>query len=341
MLYVTTRNSRDAYTAHRALCEMRGPDGGLYVPFRKPNLTKADVDGLLEQPFNACVAKVINILFHARLEDWDLDFAIGRSPVRLHTMGHRIIVAECWHNPEEEISYLVRKIANRIRLKGTEADLGDWPQIGVRIAILFGIFGQLQRQGGLNKPVDVSVLSGDFIAPMAAWYARIFGLPIGNIVCCCNENSAVWELFHHGEFRTGAVAVQTAFPESDVSVPVSLERLIHGCGGYSESCKYVDVLRKGGNYHPNDVILSRLRYGMDVSVVSGRRTHDTIVNVCRSQGYLMNRYTAIQYTGLQDYRSRTGETGTAIVLSERSPAKDLQILSRLTDIPEEEILKRL
>ena len=126
-----------------------------------------------------------------------------------------------------------------------------------------------------------------------------------------------------------------------MAVPVSLERLIHGCGGYAESCKYVDVLRKGGIYRPNDVILGRLKYGMDVSVVSSKRTLSAIVNVYRSQGYLMNPYTAMQYTGLQDYRSRTGETGTALVLAERSPVKDLQVLSRVTDIPEEEIKKRL
>ena len=343
MLYVTTRNARDAYTAHRALCELRGPDGGLYVPFRKPNLTKTEIDALLEMPFNQCVAKVINLLFNTKLSGWDIDFSVGRNPVRVHSMGHRITVGECWHNPEGEISYLVRKIANRIRVKGTEEDLGDWPQIGVRIAVLFGIFGQLQRMNGepLAKPVDVSVMSGDFIAPMAAWYARILGLPVGNIVCCCNENSSIWELFHHGEFRTGTIAIKTELPAADVAVPVSVERLIHGCGGYAESCKYVDVLRKGSIYRPNDVILGRLKHGMDVSVVSSKRTQSSIVNVYRSQGYLMNPYTAMQYTGLQDYRSRTGETGMALVLAERSPAKDLQLLSRATDIPEEEIMKRL
>ena len=39
MLYVTTRNNRDAYTARRALTENRGPDGGFFVPFREPVFT--------------------------------------------------------------------------------------------------------------------------------------------------------------------------------------------------------------------------------------------------------------------------------------------------------------
>ena len=36
MLYVTTRNNRDAFTAQRVLTENRGPEGGLFLPFREP-----------------------------------------------------------------------------------------------------------------------------------------------------------------------------------------------------------------------------------------------------------------------------------------------------------------
>jgi threonine synthase len=101
------------------------------------------------------------------------------------------------------------------------------------------------------------------------------------------------------------------------------------------------MLRKGGIYRPNDVILGRLKYGMDVSVVGRKRTQSAIVNVYRSQGYLMNPYTAMQYTGLQDYRSRTGETGMALVLAERSPSQDLEVLSHVMEIPEEKVRKLL
>ena len=46
MLYVTTRNNRDAYTAQRVLRENRGPDGGLYVPFREPVFSREEIDAL-------------------------------------------------------------------------------------------------------------------------------------------------------------------------------------------------------------------------------------------------------------------------------------------------------
>ncbi len=36
MLYITTRNLHDAYTAHRAITSERCPNGGCFVPFRLP-----------------------------------------------------------------------------------------------------------------------------------------------------------------------------------------------------------------------------------------------------------------------------------------------------------------
>lgn len=343
MLYVTTRNHKDAYTANRALCEMRGPDGGVYVPFRAPKLSDADIDALDDKSFNTRVADTINLLFNTQLSCWDVDFCVGRRPVRLSAMSHRIVFGECWHNPEWDISYMVRGLANKTRAKGSADDLGDWPQIGVRIAILFGIFGELQRAGIASRetPVDVSVLSGDFAAPMAAWYARAWGLPIGNIVCCCNENHSLWELLHHGELRTGNVAVRTSIPDADVALPTSLERLVHACGGYAETYKYVNVCRRGGVYRPNDVILSRLRGGVDVSVVSAARMNSAIINVYRTHQYLMGPYTALCYTGLLDYRARTGESRYSLILSEKSPSRDIQTVAAAMGISETELQKEI
>ena len=68
MLYVTTRNDQEVYTAQRALRECRGPDGGLYVPFRDPVFSKEDIAALREKSFNRCVADVLNVLFQTKLD---------------------------------------------------------------------------------------------------------------------------------------------------------------------------------------------------------------------------------------------------------------------------------
>ena len=108
MLYVTTRNNRDAYTAQRVLRKNRGPDGGLYVPFREPVFSREEIDALKEKSFHQCVAEVLNRLFNTKLTRWDVEFCVGRYPVRLVNLPQRIIAGECWHNPEwtfDPVSY--------------------------------------------------------------------------------------------------------------------------------------------------------------------------------------------------------------------------------------------
>lgn len=184
MLYVTTRNSRDAFTAQRALRENRGPDGGLYLPFRAPVLSPEDMDGLLALPFNRCVAEVLNLLFRTRLTAWDVDFSVGRYPVRLEALRNRIILAEAWHNPDWSFETLARNLVSYLR--GEEIrKAGSWAGIAVRIAVLFGVFGELKRSG-CDGNVDICAVSGIFPRLSAP------GMP-GNGACPLAASSAAAE----------------------------------------------------------------------------------------------------------------------------------------------------
>lgn len=337
MLYVTTRNNRDAFTAQRALRENRGPDGGMYLPFHMPKFSQTEIETLAEKSFNQCVAEILNLLFNTKLTSWDIDFCIGRYPVRLETLRHRIIIAETWHNPEWNYERLVKNLVDH--LCNDYAVPTDWAKIAVRIAVLFGIFGELKRAG--IPAADVAAVSGDFSAPISVWYARQWGLPVGNIVCCCNENKSLWDLICHGQLRTDVLSIPTAIPDADAALPDDLERLIYECGGISEVQHYQEACRRGRMYCPNDMMLRKLRNGLYVSVVSSQRIQTTIPSVYRTHNYLLSPYPALAYAGLLDYRAKTGETRHAVVLAERSPVYDGAMVAGAIGISVEELNKYL
>ncbi len=334
MLYVTTRNNRDAYTAYRAIHENRGSDGGMYLPFHAPFFSQSEIDALAKKPFNQCVADVLNLLFNTKLTCWDIDFAIGREPVRIKSLKHRIYVGESWHNTDWNYVRMVKDLtalfSDRI-----DAYENNWVQIAVRIAVLFGIFSLLKRSG--IDSADISVISGDFAAPMSAWYARQWGLPVGNIICCCNENNAPWDLICHGQIRTDAISLSTEIPEADVAVPENLERLIYACGGIPEVEAYLQISRRGGVYCPKDATLAGFRNGLYVSVISSERIENTIPSVYRTHGYLITPSAALAYSGLLDYRAKTGQTRHAIVLTEKGPVNDAEKVARFLGSTPEEI----
>ena len=269
---------------------------------------------------------------------------MGRHSVRLQQLGQRIIMAELWHNTDWCFSGMVNALSGLVLTEKNERPEPDgWSKTGIRIAVLFGIFGELIREdiASAEKTVDISVVSGDFSGPMAAWYARTMGLPIGNIVCCCNENSCLWDFICHGQLRSDCIARQTLVPEGDTVIPEGLERLIAAYGGPEEVHRYVDTLRRGGNYYVEDGFLRRLRQGLYATVSSEKRLLTTIPSAMSTHGYLLSAASALAYAGLLDYRARTGAMRTALVLTEKSPARDAEAVSQALGISREALAQYL
>lgn len=344
MLYVTTRDKNDAFTAYRALGEDRGPDGGFYVPFQLPHFDREQINELKNKSFGQNVADILNLMFSARLDGWDVDFCIGRYPTRQVAMSHRIVFAELWHNPDMDFARVVRNLTSRIRgIEDTTGEPSNWAKIAVYIAVLFAVFGELEQGNDVDcdRPVDVAVPTGDFSVPMAVWYAREMGLPIANIVCGCNENSSAWDLLHHGQIHTDAVAVKTATPDCDFAVPAELERLISAVLGTKEALQFLDTCAAGKVYKPPVLQFEDLRRGMYAGVVSKQRMESLISSVYRTNTYILDPYTALAYGSLQDYRTRYAESRTALVISTCSPICSAQTVSNALGITREELSDRL
>ncbi len=331
MQYVTTRSNDKTYTWLHALNDERGEDEGFFIPARMPVFTPEQIAGLALKNPNQALAEILNLLFDCELTRWDVDFAVGRYPVRLSTIVRRIAIAEGWHNVDWEFSRTVRDLSSLVRgTKDSGLPVGGWFEIAVRIGVLFGIFGEMMRDGIVQpgKTIDVTVCSGDLRAVMGAWYARQWGLPIGHIIICCNENNNLWTLIRHGELRFGLPVKETATPECDKSVPEELERLIHICGGNSEVFRFLQSQDQGRAWFPEAETLVRLQEATYVSVVSQTRMESTIPAIQKNNGYVFGPYSALCYAGLTDYRSGTGNSGYALIISDRGALRDDRFVAR-------------
>lgn len=340
MLYVTTRNNVDAFTAQRTLTLRRGPDGGLFMPYRIPVFSQDEVRGLAGKRFNVNLADTLNLLFGSHLTSYDIDLALGRHSVRLRQLGQKIIIGECWHNTDWHIQRLIHDLSVLVLGQtDVEPEQKGWIQIGIRISVLVAIFGELIREGlaDTDNTVDIAQVSGDFSGPMAAWYARNMGLPIGNIICCCNENAVLWDFICHGVLRTDAVAVKTSVDEANVATPEYLEHLICLYGGPAEIEQYVQALHHGSNYYLEDGMLNRLRQGLYVTVSSEKRILNTIPSAFSTHHYILSAAGALAYAGLQDYRARSGSTKTSLIMTEKSPSFDAEIIGSVLGISDDSV----
>lgn len=330
MLYTTTRNNQDTFTAQRVLRSGRAPDGGLFVPFHLPVYTEEEIKRLSSIGFNSRLAEILNLLFGSHLTGFDIDLALGKRSVRLQQLGQRLFLAECWHNIQWQFAEILNALSHLVFSdRESEPAQSGWVETGIRMAVLFGIIGELIRNGlvSAEKPVDLAMVSGNFSGPMAAWYARGMGLPIGNIVCCCNENAVLWDFICHGQLRTDGIAVDTLVPEADILVPEGLERLITLYGGPAEVDRYVDCLHSGRTYYVDDGLLDRMRKGIYVTVSSEQRIISTVSSSFSAHQCVLSLSSALAYAGLQDYRARTGSSRMALIMTDKSPRLDMPMVA--------------
>ena len=334
MLYITTRDHSDAYTAHRVLSENRAADGGMFLPMQMPVVTKEEIAAMQSKTFGQNVADILNLFYKSRLDGWDVDFCIGRYCSKLTAMSHRAYIAEIWHNPDHDFARIVRNLTSRLRGNKYTTDAPtNWAWISIRIAVLFAVFGELYKMNVANADtaVDVAIPSGDFAGPMTVWYARQMGLPVANIICACDENDAAWDLLKNGQINMNA----------GMTVPSDLERLIYSVLGLQESQRFASMMERRRSYSVSTEAAAALGEGMYPAVISWKRRSEIIRGVYSASTYILDPGSAMAFGGLQDYRALAGETRPALIITERGPICSADTVSAAMGISVEMLRQRL
>lgn len=327
MLYVTTRNKTDSYTDYRTLLDDLAPNGGFFVPYRIAQLDAEQRRFIKEKSFGEVVAFVLNLFYPGRITPWDVDCTIGKMPVKISSVDHRILLAKLWDNPQQSYEYLCRRLYEKL-CSECKVFVPQWPRIAVRIAVLFGIYSLLQAEQ-INS-FDICLNAGDFSVPMAVWYAQYMGLPVGKIICTCDENSPIWDFLHRGELDTAVIDEASC-----------VERLICATLGFDEVKRYLEIYRQKGVYRASVEKLQMLNQNMFVSVVGKERADSIISSFFTANNVIVDPYTAFSYGGLQDYRAKTGESRTTVLLWDSSPIHHVDAVQKATGLNYQEIKKHI
>lgn len=258
---------------------------------------------------------------------------MSRNWVRLHSVQRKSILLECWHNPDGDLGYFLRFLSERF---GRNAAF--WASTAGKISVLAAGLGKMMVDASLKpeEKADLACISGDFSGVLAGLYLKRMGFPVEKVVCCCNENSSVWELVHLGSLRTDGVCAETKTPRADTVLPEGLEHLLFLLGGSRQAMAYAKASYAGQSFTPSEELLKALRQNLYVSVVSDSRMAFTAAGILQTAHCVISPYDAMCVAGVQDYRAKCGENRLCLLLSEWAPGLDAKTLADALGIPEKE-----
>lgn len=304
MLYVSTRNYHDSYTAYRALREEHTPEGGFYVPLRLPVFTDEEIFAIKTQSCVDTIAQLLNLFSGLRITGWDVECVIGRYPFKLQSVGQKLVIAEAWRNPENDYSYVLKGLYGLLlEDKGTNKMPVGWPRIAIEIALLFGLYSSAEVVP--TQKLDFAITADDFSLITAICFAKNMGMPVNLTICACSENSIVWDLVNKGAFSTR------------VDQPAYLECLLYCLFGQPAVLGYVNACGLNTSFHIAEEAIPVLDSYLYAAVISDKRIDTIVSGMYSTNQCLLDPCTALAYGSLQDYRSQSGINNDTFILSKQ------------------------
>jgi threonine synthase len=183
---------------------------------------------------------------------------------------------------------------------------------------------KLLEAGALNagEPMNTVVPTGNFGNILAAYYAKLMGVPIRKLICASNRNNVLTDFFNTGIYDANRDFYVTNSPSMDILVSSNLERLLYhlsnGNGG--EVATLMAELEKNGRYKVSEGIRGGLS-DFYAGFCDQAETDATIGRLYASENYLMDTHTAVGYKVYEDYLKDTGDGTPTVIVSTASAYK--------------------
>ena len=78
----------------------------------------------------------------------------------------------------------------------------------------------------LGDKINFVVPTGNLDNILAAYYAKLMGLPIDKLICASNENNVLYDFFETGKYDKNRLLHLTTSPSMDILISSNLERLL-------------------------------------------------------------------------------------------------------------------
>lgn len=232
--------------------------------------------------------------------------------------------------------------AQRLAASGCKLSSANSINIGrlvPQVAYYVYSYIRLVEKGVLKngEAMNIVVPTGNFGNILAGYYAKQMGIPVNRFICASNENKVLTDFINTGVYDIRRDFYLTNSPSMDILISSNLERLLyHLSGGNGAEIKgLMERLDADKVYTVSDAIKGGLSdfYGGYADVDA---TCETIGEMYKEHGYLLDTHTAVAYKVYEDYRKATGDMTPTVIASTASAYKFAESVAKSIGLGEEE-----
>lgn len=201
----------------------------------------------------------------------------------------------------------------------------NWGRLCPQIVYYFYSYAELLRQGTLanGEEFNVAVPTGNFGNILAAYYAKLMGLPIKHLVCASNSNKVLADALDSGVYDKRRDFVKTTSPSMDILISSNFERFYYAMSGNNAEAVRAAyaALESDGRFAAD----SNAKAEWDKIISGGFADEDTVAATIKKyfeeQNYALDPHTAVAVAVYEAYAKANDDDTPAVVASTASPFK--------------------
>lgn len=201
----------------------------------------------------------------------------------------------------------------------------NWGRLAPQIVYYISAYATMVEDDEiqLGDKINIVVPTGNFGNILAAYYAKLMGLPVNKLICASNKNKVLTDFINTGIYDRNREFYTTSSPSMDILISSNLERLLYLLTGQNDKLinEWFTSLSKNGKYEVTDDVKLKLSEEFVGGFCDDIQTKETIKNIYEKYSYTCDTHTAVAVKVYEDYKQSTGDTTKTIIASTASPYK--------------------
>ncbi len=201
----------------------------------------------------------------------------------------------------------------------------NWGRLAPQIVYYVSTYVELvkNKEVEFGEKINIVVPTGNFGNILAAYYAKLMGIPVNKLICASNSNNVLTDFINTGIYDRNRKFFTTVSPSMDILISSNLERLLYHLSGDNDAVinDWFGKLKTDGRYEISADVKAKVSELFYAGCCNDEDTKVTIKDTFDKYSYLLDTHTAVAVKVYEDYRKNTGDETKTVIASTANPYK--------------------